>query len=112
MRRYHDDYELVVLKKIVDSSINANKDSLILNHFSIIEEIEDTIILTDEKWLSFMIGQIINNAIKYANKNDHQIIFSNKQLEKKVKLIIEDNGIGIIEEDLPRVFEKSFNFFF
>lgn len=96
------------LKKIVDSSINANKDSLILNHFSIIEEIEDTIILTDEKWLSFMIGQIINNAIKYANKNDHQIIFSTKQLEKKVKLIIEDNGIGIIEEDLPRVFEKSF----
>ena len=85
------------LKKIVDSSINANKDSLILNHFSIIEEIEDTIILTDEKWLSFMIGQIINNAIKYANKNDHQIIFSTKQLEKKVKLIIEDNGIGIID---------------
>ena len=42
----------------------------------------------------------------YSQKQ--QVENETKQLEKKVKLIIEDNGIGIIEEDLPRVFEKSF----
>lgn len=60
-------------------------------------------VLTDEKWLVFVIEQLLSNAIKYTNKGKISIY----SLENK-KLIIEDTGIGIAEEDIPRIFEKGF----
>lgn len=66
-------------------------------------------VLTDEKWLSFVIEQIISNAIKYTNIGGQILIYMDK-LEPKT-LIIEDNGIGIEAEDLPRVFERGFTGF-
>lgn len=59
--------------------------------------------LTDEKWLVFVIEQLLSNAIKYTNKGKISIY----SLEDK-KLVIEDTGIGIAEEDIPRIFEKGF----
>ena len=60
-------------------------------------------VLTDEKWLVFVIEQLLSNAIKYTNKGKISIYL----LEDK-KLVIEDTGIGIAEEDIPRIFEKGF----
>ena len=93
---------------IIDSSIKSNRDILILNKFQIRKDIADYEILTDEKWLSFMINQIISNAIKYSNNNSHCISFSTTQENKQIILHIEDNGIGITDSDIPRVFDKSF----
>lgn len=59
-------------------------------------------VLTDEKWLCFVIEQLLSNAIKYTNSGEVKIY-----LEGEV-LVIEDSGIGIQSEDLPRVFEKGF----
>lgn len=60
-------------------------------------------VLTDEKWLGFVIEQILSNALKYTNKGKISIYMSDNKT-----LIIEDTGIGIACEDLPRVFEKGF----
>lgn len=59
-------------------------------------------VLTDEKWLVFVIEQILSNALKYTNEGRITI-----RLEAET-LIIEDTGIGISKEDLPRVFEKGY----
>lgn len=62
-------------------------------------------VLTDEKWLIFVIEQILSNALKYT-KSGLISIYLDETREKT--LIIEDTGIGIQEEDLPRVFERGF----
>ena len=59
-------------------------------------------VLTDEKWLGFVIGQILSNALKYTRTGGIRISL------KENTLIIEDTGIGIRKEDLPRIFEKGY----
>lgn len=60
-------------------------------------------VLTDEKWLCFVIEQVISNAIKYT-KDGYISIDS----ENETTLVIKDTGIGIAPEDLPRICEKGF----
>ncbi len=60
-------------------------------------------VLTDEKWLSFVIEQVLSNALKYTQSGQITI-----ELEEPLTLCIRDTGIGIAPEDLPRVFEKSY----
>ena len=59
--------------------------------------------VSDEKWLGFILNQILNNALKYTSADGKiKIYFENKLL------IIDDNGIGIKGADLPRVFEMGY----
>ena len=60
-------------------------------------------VLTDEKWLAFVIEQLLSNALKYTPEGGRIRI-----LKDGPCLVIADNGIGIRGEDLPRVFEKGF----
>ena len=62
----------------------------------------DVQVLTDEKWLSFVIEQLLSNALKYTNTGSIRIFTRGETL------VIEDTGIGIAPEDLPRVFEKGY----
>ena len=80
--------KMFIRKKIKLSFINLNCD-----------------VLTDEKWLVFVIEQILSNAIKYSNKGQISIYMDPT---KEKTLVIEDTGIGIAPEDLPRVFEKGY----
>ena len=59
-------------------------------------------VLTDEKWLCFVIEQLLSNALKYTNTGSIRIFTRGETL------VIEDTGIGIAPEDLPRVFEKGY----
>ena len=63
----------------------------------------DKIVITDEKWLSFVIEQLLSNALKYTRTGSIKIY-----LREPVTLCIEDTGIGIAPEDLPRIFEKGY----
>lgn len=65
----------------------------------------DCTVLTDEKWLVFVIEQILWNALKYTSSGKISIYM--EDTSQKV-LVIEDTGAGIAEEDLPRVFERGF----
>lgn len=62
-------------------------------------------VLTDEKWLVFVVEQILSNSLKYTNSGEISIFMDDKQSDT---LVIEDTGIGIEPEDLPRVFERGF----
>lgn len=62
----------------------------------------DVKVVTDEKWLVFVIEQILSNAIKYTKEGSISIYM------KDSALVVEDTGIGILSEDLPRIFEKGY----
>lgn len=59
-------------------------------------------VLTDEKWLCFVIEQLLANALKYTNSGQISLY------AEGMTLVVADTGIGIRTEDLPRVFEKGF----
>ena len=66
----------------------------------------ETMVISDKKWLSFAFEQILGNSVKYSSMNGEITIETSEN-----KLVIEDKGIGIKEEDLPRIFEKGFTGF-
>ena len=66
----------------------------------------ETMVISDKKWLSFAFEQILGNSVKYSSTGGEITIETYEN-----KLVIEDNGIGIKEEDLPRIFEKGFTGF-
>ena len=66
----------------------------------------ETIVISDKKWLSFAFEQILGNSVKYSGTGGEITIETCES-----KLVIEDKGIGIKEEDLPRIFEKGFTGF-
>ena len=95
------------LKKIINKVVIKNNEAFIYN--KIILKLEDFnyFVLTDSKWLEFIINQIINNSLKYTKEND---VIEINAYEKDSKIILEitDNGIGISKGDIFKVFEKTF----
>lgn len=67
----------------------------------------EAVVLTDPKWTTIMIEQILNNALKYAKGKDIYIYFDDRTEE----LVIRDTGIGISESDLPKIFDKGYSGF-
>lgn len=66
----------------------------------------ETMVISDKKWLGFAFEQILGNSVKYSSTGGEITIETCEN-----KLVIEDNGMGIKEEDLPRIFEKGFTGF-
>ncbi|EON70996.1 sensor protein [Lysinibacillus sphaericus OT4b.31] len=66
------------------------------------------IVMTDGKWLAFIVRQILSNAIKYSPANTEVLIFSEVDATGAQLLHIKDEGMGIRKDDIPRIFQKSY----
>ena len=95
------------LKDIVRTAVKSNSFFLIKNNISPKLGDLDFKVYTDKKWIIYVLGQLINNSIKYSKENG-VIEFSAEDKGESIELKIRDNGIGINEEDLERVFNKGF----
>lgn len=99
----------VSLNKIINKVLLKNKDDILENKINLIVDTLSYDVSTDSKWLEFIINQIINNSIKYKrNIKSSCIKIYVIENNDKLDLVIEDNGLGINETDLPMVFKKSF----
>lgn len=97
------------LSKVIKNVGLKNMDDLLENKIDYNVKNVNVKVLTDSKWLEFILEQIINNSIKYKKDiEDSFIKISSRDEKNKTTLIIEDNGIGIKESDLKQVFDKSF----
>ncbi|RHW36245.1 sensor histidine kinase [Lysinibacillus yapensis] len=72
-----------------------------------VEELNGEVV-SDKKWLAFIVRQLLSNAIKYSHENEEIKIYTEEDKLGHLLLHIEDDGIGISSEDLPRIFHKSY----
>lgn len=117
----------VPLEKCVRASIRNNQFFLIQKKFQIDMQTDDVIVYTDEVWLTYILDQILNNAVKYARlEGEHHIRFWTEKAPEQtelsqvgsfeelleeaapIQLFVEDNGEGIRECDIRRIFEKGY----
>lgn len=97
------------LKRTVSNVAVKYREDLLLNNVQLQTENLDVNILTDGKWLEFILGQFLANSLKFiSDKREAVIKISAEELSDKIILRFRDNGIGISESDLPYIFEKSF----
>lgn len=96
------------LKNPIYTAIRRLQPYLIQNGVSINMQAGSENVYCDDKWLEFIIGQIIINAVKYKKEDGCLITIRTQKQERKTILSIEDNGIGIRPEELGRIFDKGF----
>lgn len=106
-----DDYTLraVPLRELVMGAVKRQAGFMIEEKVTPKFSNLDNIVLTDPKWMGFVLEQIISNAVKYHSKEQPpELVFSAECKGKTVILSIADNGIGILPEDVDRIFRKGF----
>ena len=99
------------LKECVKASIRNNQFFLIQKRFSLDIQVDDVMVYTDKAWITYILDQLLNNAIKYTKTEVTQeptIRIHTKVSKQQIELLVEDSGEGIQECDIRRIFEKGF----
>ena len=101
--------EMVSADQVVRTAIRRFALIMIRKKIAIHYEECREMVLSDEKWLEFVVEQILSNAIKYSGENHAVTIHINRnEADNTCEFVISDQGIGIRKEDLPRIFEKGY----
>ena len=96
------------LEEVIHNVILKFRHDLI-DHKVIIEtHAIDQIVYTDEKWLTFILSQIIQNSIKYFDKQENKLTITGQDNDTNIILSIKDNGCGIHPEDLHHIFKRFY----
>ena len=108
--RLDSDFTDYVIKEyrvddIIRPAVRRLAPQFIMKKLSLEYEQTDEVALTDEKWLSFVVEQVLSNAVKYTSEGSISIKCDGD------RLVISDTGIGIAAEDLPRIFDKGYTGF-
>ena len=98
--------EKVSLDGVIRDTIKKYAKIMIRRHIGINYSGTKKQVYTDEKWLAFILEQVLSNAIKYTPKGF--VTIETAEEKDWVFITIKDTGIGIKAEDLPRVFEKGY----
>ena len=96
------------LDTIIKNVALRNKDDLLALDIDFKVDNCNLKVLTDSKWLEFIINQIVSNSIKYKKEKDSSLEITGQDFDNFVTITIYDNGKGISKSDLPRVFNKTF----
>lgn len=99
--------ENTTLKALVSTALKTYSKPIIQAGGRIHMEGMDIPVCADSKSCSFIIGQVISNAIKYRQE-EFRLEFRSQVQKNRIALLIHDNGIGISRADLSRVFDKGF----
>lgn len=99
----------VDIDDIVNKVLIKNKDDILEQNISVRVNLNEKKVHTDSKWLEFILNQIINNSIKYKDlKKESKIEIYSEVINNSINLVVYDNGIGIPNNDIDKVFNKSF----
>lgn len=93
------------VESIVNQAVKKFSREFIYRKIKLKKECVDFQALTDEKWVLLVLEQILSNALKYTREGGIIRIY---RIKNRNVLVVEDSGIGIRKEDIPRVFEKGF----
>ncbi len=96
------------LQDVVFLTARKNAHLFIERHIRLETEVDGLSVFTDAKWIAFIINQLIVNAIKYSDKKAATIRVTGEQQKDDVILRVADNGAGIPQSELGRVFDKGF----
>lgn len=96
------------LNNVIRNVLARNKKIMIQNNMKVELNNVNTNCYTDEKWLEFIVNQIIQNAIKYRKERNANIVITISENKENVILNIKDNGIGIKTSEIDRIFDKGF----
>lgn len=98
----------ISLASVVRNTIRKNSRDFISKRISVDIEAVKGSVYSDAKWLEFILNQIIGNSIKYSSEKNGKVKVYSVINENNIVLTIEDNGIGIVDKDINRVFDKGF----
>ncbi len=106
---FHQDYEITNcdLQDIAKKAVKTHAKTFISHKIQLNLSVSTCAVPSDSKWLLFILNQLITNSLKYIGENGI-ITISTVETATEKQLIIEDNGIGIAEKDLPRIFSRGF----
>lgn len=96
------------LADVIKNVLARNKKIMIQNNMKVELKNTDTSAYSDEKWLEFILNQIIINSIKYKKGENSVIKIETVENKENVKLKIKDNGMGIKKSEIDRIFDKGF----
>ena len=92
--------------KLVKQAVRKYAPQFIYKKINVDIDIGNQTVITDEKWLVFVIEQLLSNALKYTETGQVRLY-----MESPTRLVVADSGIGVRAEDLPRIFERGFTGF-
>ncbi|WP_163102488.1 sensor histidine kinase [Peribacillus alkalitolerans] len=109
--QFEEDFRIkqVSISELVQQSIRENKRLFIMNQvFPEVSLVKEDFVYTDPKWLSFILEQLIHNAVKYSSGKGKRIKIDITQELNNWNLTIHDEGIGIPAQDLKQIFRPFY----